>query len=96
MQELTFGRLRSYPKPITPEIEAKREAKRIQLRKLLNPSHVAFYDKAVVIASDEDLKAIVHTTFEQIHVLYPEIDERLFKNWITLAGWERDIRLRAG
>ena len=94
MQELTFGRLRRYPKAITPEVEAAREAERIELRKTMTPAYVTIYDKVVAKESDDDLKAIARSTFELIHELYPDIVEIVAKNWITMSNWELAIRQR--
>jgi len=94
MAELTFGRLKSYPKPITPEVEAKREAERVILRAKLTPSYLVIYDKVVVKESDADLKVIAQASCEQVHTMYPEVAEVVIKNWITLAGWELAIRYK--
>jgi hypothetical protein len=94
MGELTFGRLQSYPKPISPEVEAKREAERVELRKKLTPSYLVIYDKVVVKESDADLRVIAHASYEQVHALYPEVAEAVIKNWILLAGWEIAIRYK--
>jgi len=94
MPELTFGRLQSYPKPITPEVEAKREAERVELRKKLTPSYLVIYDKVVVKESDADLRVIARASYEQVRALYPEVAEAVIKNWILLAGWELAIRYK--
>lgn len=94
MQELTFGRLQNYPKPITPELEAKREAERVVLRAKLTPSYLNIYNAVVVKESDADLRVIAHASYEQVHAIYPDFAEAVIRNWITLADWELAIRYK--
>jgi hypothetical protein len=92
MPELTFGRPKSYPKIVTPEIEAKREVERNVVRKQLSPAYVEIYNKAIVTASDEDLKLMSTASAKIIHEMDPDVPEIMIQNGIILAKAEFGIR----
>lgn len=92
MSELTFGRSKSYPKPITPEIEAKREVSREAVRKLLSPAFVEIYNTTIVTASDEDLRLMSGASSKTIHAMNPDVSEIMIQNGIILAKTEFSIR----
>lgn len=92
MQELTFGRLSTYPKAITPEIEAKREKVRDVFRATLTPAYVHIYNEGVVPCSDEEILATSRGSAELISKRNPEVPLLAIKNAIVLAQQEWEIR----
>jgi hypothetical protein len=94
MTELTFGRPKSYPKIVTPEIEAKREVERNKFREDLTPGQVQLYNNAIVPAPEEDLRVMSTASVEIVRSIEPGLSEIAIRNGMLMAKVELEIRQR--